>query len=80
MSPNTKERVFDLVSQVFQISISKVTDDLSPDDVEMWDSIQHLNLIVELEKEFSTKFSIIEMLEIEDIGSILKILETKKII
>ena len=80
MSSDTKERIFALVSQVFQIPISKVMDDLGPDDVEMWDSIQHLNLIVVLEKEFNIKFSIIEMLEIEDVGSILKILKSKEIL
>jgi acyl carrier protein len=41
-------------------------------DIEEWDSINHLNLIIELEDEFSVSFS---TEEIKDLGSVQQIID-----
>ena len=40
------------MSSVFGISKEDIKDDASPDNIESWDSLKHMNLIVALEEEF----------------------------
>ncbi len=68
-----KEDIKSIMSDVF------MTDEL-PDDIEQsrfdkWDSVQHLNLIVELEQKFSVDFEpeeIAEMTNLEKIESAIR--------
>jgi len=41
-----------IVSEVLQIEEDQVTDYLSPEQVDTWDSLNHINLIGVLEQEF----------------------------
>jgi acyl carrier protein len=43
-----------------------------------WDSLAHINLMMNLEKEFKIKFSLDEVSKIKDINSIIKIIKRKK--
>jgi acyl carrier protein len=40
------------MSKVFEIEVSEITDIASQKDIVKWDSLQHLNLIVEIEDKF----------------------------
>jgi acyl carrier protein len=71
------EEVDEIVAEVFEIDVHKVTDDLGPDDVEKWDSMGQLALIGAIEAKFRITFEIEEIFEIFTIGDIKKIL-TKK--
>lgn len=50
-------RVQDLFAQVFGISQDLVLPQSSPDTIETWDSLQHLNLVLALEQEFHIQFT-----------------------
>lgn len=41
-----------VMSVVFEIPIESIADDASSDNIENWDSLRHLNLILALEEEF----------------------------
>jgi len=43
-----------------------------------WDSLAHINLMMNLEKEFKIKFSLDEVSKIKDINSIIQIIKKKK--
>ena len=63
-----KERVFKIFSQVMGIPREEISENSSPDTVESWDSVKHMNLILSLEEEFGMQFSdkeIMEMLSVE---------------
>ena len=47
-----KQKFQSIVSAVLQIKEDQVTDDLSPELVDTWDSLNHINLIGALEQEF----------------------------
>ena len=47
---NTK--IKQVMSAVFEISLESIADDASSDNIENWDSLRHLNLILALEEEF----------------------------
>lgn len=48
---NTK--IKQVMSAVFEIPVESIADDASSDNIENWDSLRHLNLILALEEEFS---------------------------
>ena len=58
------ERARVLVSEVLQVPLPDVTPDSSPDSIETWDSLQHLNLVLALEQEFGIQFTPEEMEEL----------------
>jgi acyl carrier protein len=47
---NTK--IKQVMSAVFEIPVESIADDASTDNIENWDSLRHLNLILSLEEEF----------------------------
>lgn len=57
------------------LGLASATTALSQQNCDKWDSLRHLNLIVELESEFGVEFDpeeIAEMKSLEDIERILK--------
>lgn len=68
-------RVLKIVSQVMEIPLEQLNEESSPDTIETWDSLKHMNLILALEEEFDVAFSdeeIIELLSVEIIVETLK--------
>ena len=47
------------------------------EEIDQWDSINHLNLIVELEDQLDVKFSIKEIESMDSVTELLKILSNK---
>ena len=45
-------RILEILSNVFEVDITSLNEDSSIDNIENWDSIRHLNLILALEEEF----------------------------
>jgi|RhiMetdeSRZDD1v2_1073273.scaffolds.fasta_scaffold1167622_2 acyl carrier protein len=70
MPSDVSARVRRVVADLFDLDPATVTDDSSPETIEAWDSLQHLNLIVALEQAFDMGFmpeEIQEMLSINEI-------------
>ena len=58
-----EERIKNVMSAVFEISGVEIKNDSSPDTIESWDSLKHMNLIVALEEEFEMEFTDDEILD-----------------
>jgi acyl carrier protein len=69
-----------VIREVFLIEGDVIDENWTSDDIPDWDSVGHLNLIMEVEKEFAVKFEIEEMFEIERLGDITKILDKKGVL
>lgn len=52
-------------------------DQTSADDIDKWDSLNHVILIQELEKEFGMNFDLFEIIEIRDVGGIIDYIHSK---
>ncbi len=46
------KKIKQVMSAVFEIPVESISDDASSDNIENWDSLRHLNLILALEEEF----------------------------
>jgi acyl carrier protein len=61
------DRLTEIVAELFDLEPAAVSDTLTPEDVELWDSLNHLRLMTAVEQEFQFKLS---MQEIESIRSV----------
>jgi acyl carrier protein len=65
------EQVLNRVQQIASdVLLTDVTADSSPETVESWDSVQHLNLILAIEEEYGFQFSPEEMDGAKTVGQI----------
>lgn len=55
----------------------KLEDDMSADDIEEWDSLSHIQLMVGIEKAFGVKFTAKEVLEWDDVNDCIDSIEAK---
>jgi acyl carrier protein len=60
-------KLVEIVAELFDLEPAAVDDALTPEDVELWDSMNHLRLVSAVEQEFQIKLS---MQEIESIHSL----------
>ncbi len=72
-----EKRLEQVIRKVFPIEADIIDENWTSDDIPDWDSVGHLNLIMEIEKEFNIKIDIEEMFEVEKLGDINRILEKK---
>lgn len=54
-------RVKRIMSDIFSVPVERITLESSPDTIDAWDSLQHLNLMLALEQEFGLKIAPEEM-------------------
>ena len=73
------EKLYQIISEVFSIDVSKIDDNTSPENMEQWDSFNFYVLLNEIEKEFNIKFDIDETLEIKKIGDFKSLLQKRGI-
>lgn len=51
------DKVILVATDVFQVPQASLSAGSSPDTIETWDSLHHLNFVVALEQEFNVQFS-----------------------
>jgi acyl carrier protein len=71
------KRLEKVIRGVFPIEEEIIDENWTSEDIPDWDSVGHLNLIMEIEKAFDIKIEIEEMFEVEKLGDISRILKKK---
>lgn len=51
-SQEIKEKIINSMSLVFEMSETEINDESSTDNIDNWDSLRQLNLVLALEEEF----------------------------
>tara|TARA_B100000780_G_C20767290_1_gene304702 strand:+ start:57 stop:299 length:243 start_codon:yes stop_codon:yes gene_type:complete len=54
-----------------------ITDDLTANDVDNWDSLTHMILISEVENEFGIKFKLKDLNKMKNVGALIEIIISK---
>ena len=70
----------EIIAKVFELDISKIKKEMTPLDIEMWDSLSQLNLVSSIEKEFQIKLEIDEIFTVMKIGDIYDLLSKKGVL
>ena len=68
MEDNTVlEKIIKIFKNVFDDEELEITEFTTPEDIEYWDSLNHLRLINEVEKTFSIKIKLDEAVKIKSV-------------
>lgn len=70
MSATTLSRINDIFKQVFDEDALEVDRATTAEDVEGWDSLTHVNLMLNVEKAFGIKFSSAQVASLKDVGEL----------
>jgi acyl carrier protein len=70
-------RLEEVFHDVFDDDSIKLTPGLSAQDVEGWDSITHIRLILTVEKAFKVKFSTSEVGKLANVGDLVALIKAR---
>lgn len=74
---STKERLQEVFREVFDDEELEINNETTADDIEEWDSLTHIQLIVAVENEFSIKFSMVETIKLKNVGEFISLIDKK---
>ena len=69
--------VQDIFRDIFDEDDMVIEDKTSSDDIEDWDSLNHINLVSAIEKEFEIRFALGELMALKDVGAMIDLMIEK---
>lgn len=73
-----KEKVLEIIQDQFKPEV-QINPETQPSDVDGWNSLGHLQLIVRLEQELNLSFELDELIEMQSVGDIIRIVEQRQL-
>lgn len=73
-----EDRIYRVISDVMGVPLEEINDNSSPDSIEAWESLSHINLILALESEFSVSLDPEDVMEMQSVSLIRTILDEKR--
>jgi acyl carrier protein len=71
------DRLNVIFCEVFDDDDIKITPEMTANDVDGWDSLSHVNLIVAIETKFNIRFNQKELLTFKNVGDLLNCIHSK---
>jgi acyl carrier protein len=75
--PQIYAQLSEVFQSVFDDDSIKLTPELSAKDVDGWDSITHIRLILTVEKAFKVKFSTSEVGKLANVGDLVALIKAR---
>ena len=76
-----RKEIFNKLNEIFidvlDLDEVELTDETSANDIEEWDSLSHIQLIVAIEKTFGIKFTSLEIMKWKNVGEMVDSMEEK---
>lgn len=76
-----RNEIQDKVTQIFRMVFDdeelEIQDSTCAEDIEDWDSLEQINLLIAMEKEFKIKFHIAEVSQLKNVGEMMDLIERK---
>ena len=80
----TKDEIFTAVQDIFRTVFDDdsiaLTREMTADDIEDWDSLEQINLLVAIEKRFNIKFQLADVKDLPNVGAMQALLREKKFV
>ena len=77
----SREEVFEKLNEVFRDVFDDesitVTDATTANDIDDWDSLEHINLLAAIEQEFGMKFNMGQVVSMKNVGEMVDIIISK---
>jgi acyl carrier protein len=77
MTPHDTGRLAGIFRTLFNDPDLELRDDLTARDVDGWDSLNHVNLMILIEDEFRVRFTTSEVSALQDVGELKRLLAAK---
>lgn len=71
------KKLTDIFRSVFNNEALEISEELTANDVENWDSLTHMLLITEVENSFSIKFRLKELNKMRNVGDLVNMIVSK---
>jgi acyl carrier protein len=71
------ERLTEIFHDVFDDDSIVVTPELTADDIDEWDSLTHIRLVVSIERSFHLKFSAADVGNLKNVGEFVDLIQMK---
>ncbi len=75
MIDSTFDQVRNIASDIFGVPTNKITAESSPETIENWDSMQHLNLVLAIEEKFGVQLAPEDIEQMKNVGAIATLVE-----
>jgi acyl carrier protein len=79
----TENAVFCIVQNIFKNIFNNsdmvITYSTNSDELENWDSLNHINLMSAIEKEFNIKFALGELMKLKNVEKIINLIVNEKL-
>lgn len=72
-----KEELKNIFQNIFEDDKIEITNDLSANDVDNWDSLTHMILINEIEEKLKIKFSLKDLNKLDNVGNLIDVIDLK---
>ncbi len=69
--------IVEILKDIFDDDELEIEESTSSEDIEDWDSLEYINIIVAVEKRFKVKFSVDDIKNIENVGAMVNLVERK---
>jgi acyl carrier protein len=77
MSQPLDAQVRQIISDVLNVPVSGLVDEASPQTIENWDSVQHLNIVLALEEGLNVQLDPEDIEAMKNVGSIITLVQSK---
>ena len=77
MEEKIYEKLNEILRDIFDDDEIVVTPETNSDSIEDWDSLEHINLVVAIEKAFQMKFSMDEVTGMKVVGEMVEIIRQR---
>jgi acyl carrier protein len=75
LTASTLQQVRSIASDIFSVPADKITAESSPETIENWDSMQHLNLVLAIEEKFGVQLEPENIEQMKNIGAVAALVE-----
>lgn len=72
---NVHEETQEIFRSLFHDPELVITPETSAHDIDEWDSLTHVTLILEIETHFGIRFKLSEVAELQNVGDLIKLIE-----
>lgn len=76
-----EEKIYEVLNEIFRDVFDDedivVDAETNSDTIEDWDSLEHINLVVAIEKAFGLKFTMDEVTGMKNVGEMVEIIKTR---
>ena len=73
-----EKKIIGIIARILEVELEEVELDTAIGDLPEWDSLHHLQIIAELEKEYGIKYAAEDLAELEDVSDLIAL--TKEMI